>query len=178
MTFPLSNIKTALYNFIEAATGHDSDKIIFAYQGGPEPQGSYISIIPALAVSKPVVIDEQYIEANGDITVARRRDVTAQIDAYGPDALTLITAVQDGMDTPEHYAEFTDLDFHAEQSSQIRNLSAVKNIRFEERFNLDILIHATYTGTIDSSVYGWFDTIKSDTSTLNPPLGEITVTGA
>jgi len=178
MSFPISTIKTALYDFCVSATGSDADKVIFAHQGGTEPQGSYIAIIPTLSVRKTTAFDEQILEENGDITVVKRRDVTVQVDAFGPDAITLITAIQDGIDTPEHYAIFEAQCFQAILSSQVRNLADIKNIRYEQRFNLDLTLSVVYTETIDSSVHGWFDTIKADTTTLNPPLGEITITGA
>lgn len=175
---PLSTLKTAVQAYCVATTGLASNKVIFAYQGGPEPTGSYISIIPILSIARTGAYDEQVTETNGDQTIVHRRNVSMQIDAYGPNAATLITAIFDGIDVSTFYSTFTNANLAAIFTSGIRDLSAVKNIRYEQRFNADLRVSTVYTTTVLADDIGWFDTIRADTDTLGPQLGEITITGA
>lgn len=175
---PISTIKDALFDYCVAATGLSEDNVVFAYTEGPEPQGSYVSIIPIMTVQRQGIFDEQITESNADLTIVHRRTVSAQIDAYGPDAPTLIAAIFDALDVPSTYQTyFTDNNLNAMFTSGTRDLSSVKNIRYEQRYNVDLAIHATYETTVLADDIGWFNTIRANTSTLSP-LGEITVTGA
>lgn len=178
MSFPLSTLKTAVQAYCVAATGLADNKVIFAYQGGTEPTGSYVSIVPILGIKKHGIYDEQVTEDNADVTTVRRRSVTLQINAYGPDAPVLITAIQDGLDVSTLYQTFRDSNLNAMFSSDVRNLTAVKNIRYEQSYNIDLVVSVVYTDTELADDIGWFNTIRASTSTLSPQLGEITITGA
>jgi len=176
MSIPISTIETAIQEFCTNAAGVSGSKVIFAYQGGTEPSGSYVSIIPALAITKKNSIDESAIQTNGDVTIVRRRVLVAQIDAYGPDALELISNIYDGIDVPEYYGVFETACLAVTIDSGIRNLSFIKNIRYEQRYNLDLRVQSVYTDNLLADDVGWFNTIRMDTTTLNPQLGEITIT--
>jgi hypothetical protein len=176
MSFPIDDIKLALQSFCVTATGLSGDKVIFAYQGGTEPSGSYVSIIPFLMMRKGNLIDEKYREENGDITVIKRRTSVAQIDCYGPNAVVNIAKIVDALDTPTIQAIFDPYCLNAQFSSNTRNLSGVKNIRYEERHNIDIDVMSAYTETLTADSVGWFNTINANTTTLNPQLGEIIIT--
>lgn len=165
---PISTIKDALFDYCVAATGLGPDNVVFAYTEGPEPQGSYVSIIPIMTVQRRGIFDEQITEDNADLTIVHRRVVSAQIDAYGPEAPTLIAAIFDALDVPSMYQTyFTDNNLSAMFTSNTRDLSGVKNIRYEQRYNVDLVIHAFYGTTVLADDIGWFDSFRLTDSILN-----------
>ena len=151
---PLSLVRDAVQGYCVRSTGLDDSKVIFAYQGGPEPKGNSIVITPLNSGMKRGMHDENIQQNNGDLDVIHRRRVSIQVDAHGPNADDVIAKVYDALDILPFYAEFSDNDLSAIFISPIRDVSALKNIRFEQRFNVDMAIEIAYKTTIAVSLDG------------------------
>lgn len=174
MTVPLSTVKTLLFNWVEAATGLDNNKIVFAYPNGPEPTGPHFVINPARNITRIGQDEEQPAtgEDLGKIEVISRRYVYASFHCHANNAMELMSAVQDACFRPSIYTTFQAQNISI-QVEDIKDLSAIKSARFEGRAQMDVRI-ACGSSFVDDM--GWFDTV-----TLTLTVGEredlITVQG-
>ena len=205
MTFiPISAVSGAIQTYCKTTTGISGSKCILAYQGGTRPTDSFITITPITGAIRKGSYDERIYKSNGDLEVVHRRQINAQIDAYGPNAEGFISQIFDGIDIPEYYNIFSDLDFNARFSSSIRDISEIQSIRHEKRYNVDMVIDITYStliavdldgrtqtpgtypdgtaipvGAMGTSILiddiGWFDSFRLTDSILNTP--DIIITG-
>lgn len=171
----ISTIKTAVQSFCSTASGLGGNKCVFAYQGGTEPTGNYLTLIPIMGVQRRALFDEQIQNPDGSTTIAHRRALSVQIDAYGPNAAQVISSVFDGVHIPSTYKAFSDLGLCAMFSSAIRDISSIKNIRYEQRYSADLLIECVYSTEILADDIGWFDSIRFKDNILGTP--EIIITG-
>lgn len=200
---PLSTVTGTIQSYCKTTTGLAGSKCILAYQGGPRPDGSFITITPITGALRRGAFDERIYKPNGDLEVVHRRQINAQIDCYGPNAEAFISQIFDGLDIPPFYDIFTAEDFNARFTSGIRDISAIQSIRFEKRFNVDMVIDITYStiiavdldgrtptpgtypdgseipdGAMGASILlddiGWFDSIRLTDNILGTPDNTIT----
>lgn len=135
---PTVNIKSALYDWLS-----DSQDlpVIWEYQNAPQPNEPFISVNPLMSVTKLGAYDEFVpdYDAGGGF-LAQHWRVMASINAYGPDALKNLSKAIDEFDRPSKYQIwFTDREIQAVMGA-MRNLSGLKNSRFEQRGQLDITL--------------------------------------
>jgi hypothetical protein len=158
MTIPISTIKTALQTWLVTASGLATGNVIFAYQNAPEPTGKYITIIPALLITKMGLIDEQRT-VNGEIKTYHLRRITAQIDCYGVGSTETLSAVQDFIDRPATYTAFNAVNLSMRALSDVRFVPELKGSRWEDRSSLDLALICTTTQSVADDV-GYFDRIQ------------------
>lgn len=141
---PMSTVTGAIQTYCKNTTGLSGSKCILAYQGGPRPDGAFITITPITGALRMGAFDERIYKPNGDMEIVHKRRINAQIDVYGPNSEAYISQLFDGIDIPNFYSIFTDLKFNARFSSGIRDISSIQSIRHEKRFNVDMVIDITY----------------------------------
>ena len=142
-----------------AASGLPNQNVIFAYQNGPEPPGPFISIIPNLTITKSGAYDDTIYLPDGSIQTLGFRRILAQVDAYGRNAVGLCCAVQDGLDIPALYQPLSLAGLSIRAISEVRNLTSLKEQRFEERGSLDLEILIRAASEPNNSL-GFFDKIQ------------------
>ena len=167
---PLSTIKTTLQTWLVTASGLNTSKVIFAYQNAPEPTGTFITIIPALMITKRGLIDEQRW-TDGTIKTYAVRSIVAQIDCYGSDAVERLSMVQDYIDRPATYTAFDSVKLSMRAESDVRYLPELKGQRWENRASIDLRLMAATTQDVGDDL-GWFDEIRYS-GTGPAPVGNI-----
>jgi len=159
MTIPTSDIKTALFSFVEAATGLANNKIVFAHQNKPDPETSYLSIIPILSIKSGAGGAEIIYPGDGTIEVIHDRDIVAQITYFGPGAMTVVSSILDAIEHPVKSMVFGDANLSVRNDAQITNLTAPKGLSYEDQANIDLRIMARYSdGIVDD--LDWFNIVE------------------
>lgn len=177
MAIPLSTIKTQLYNWALASSGLAATNIIFAYQNGPEPSGAHLVITPAISITRQGQRDEVVWDGTASptptVTVYSYRKVQGAFNVYGPNAMGILSAVQDGLQLPTRQTALDTAGLTL-WTSQVRDLSGLKGSLFEERAQMDVFILCGTTNATDTST-GAFDTVKysSDADQLDLPVTTI-----
>ena len=180
MTIPISTIKNALHSFVVAASGLSASNVVFAYQNAPEPSGTYISIIPIITATQVQMYDETIYQENGTIDTVPFRNIVTQLDAYGTDAISVMSSVMDNIDVPSIYDNIDSVGLSAMLASELRNLTELKGKRYEQRAGLDLRIYARYSLEVNDDL-GWFNIIKYDGGAGDPyvdRINEQTITGS
>ena len=159
MGLSTSNIKTALHTWLTTTTSYTGDKVVWAYQNAPEPGSDFISVIPILSMQR-IGQDERIYENDADILTRHRRSIIAQIDVYGGDAFGVAANAYDGLLLPNIHAIFLPLALSADYNSNIRNISSLKDGRYEARASFDVRISAVYDSTTLADDLGWWDSVQ------------------
>lgn len=156
MSLPLTTIKSALYAWLTQATGLP---VIWQFQNAPEPSTAFISVNPITNISR-IGLDDELIpdDTTGVGHVAAHRTITASITACGDGALAALAAAQDKLEALSLYDPWFYANGLSCRSGDIRNLTGLKNSRYEQRAQMDVKI--TCVNTDQTADFGYFDHLE------------------
>ena len=131
-------IGQALRQWLMATTGLADNKVVFDYQPGPQPEWPYVTINPTLATAGQGLYDEQQHDS-GTLTHVERRMLTVSVNVYGAQgqALAIAEAAQDGLELLSVTAILGAAGLSMSDKGQLKNLSALEETQFVERFEFD-----------------------------------------
>ena len=172
MSLPTSIIKAALQDWLSDTT---SLALIWQFQNTPEPNTPFISINPVISVQRIGLFDEAEHLSTGLVNTHAHRRVMASLNACGVGALDALCQAQDKLDLPSLYdGWFYDRGLSA-QTSDIRNLTGMKNGRYEQRAQMDIYLTCVNDAAAPlSDDVGWFNKIEYSSTDLHIPTTIIT----
>lgn len=135
---PTVNIKSALYDWL---TDSQDLPVIWEFQNAPQPNEAFVSVNPIMSVSKLGAYDEFVPDYDaGAGFLAQHWQVMASVNAFGPAAISSLSKAIDEFDRPSQYQVwFADREIQAVLGT-MRNLSGLKNSRFEQRAQLDVTL--------------------------------------
>ena len=143
-------IHDTLHEWIRLATELEPQQIIPVRQSDeePEPRGLYFAINVRPAVDRLGMMDDKtYTEGQYVITGHKTRLVSLQ--ARGPGALDAMELVEAVQDAPSIRRLFKDDVLALIETRTIRDLSAKKGARTEERAQMDVIVGYGQTITDD-----------------------------
>jgi hypothetical protein len=178
---PVETIKAAVYEWL---TESQTLPVVWDFQNAPQKAVPFISVNVAASVNKIGAYDEFAPDysaggTGGGSVIARRR-VLCSINAFGQGAMEQLSQAIDALDKPTKYDKwFYARDLGAD-AGDIRNLTALKNNRYEQRAQADVNITCVSGSTDTNSAGisddpGYFDTVIYSSDDLNIP--ETTITG-
>ena len=161
MTLPLTTIKAALQDWLTDATGLP---VIWQFQNVPEPNTPFISVNPVANIKRIGVDDERIPnDTTGLGSMAAHRELMCSVNAMGAGALAALSAALDKLETPTLYDGWFYARGLAARTGELRNLTGMKNSRFEQRAQIDVTITCVNTDQTDDA--GYFDHLEYSAST-------------
>ncbi|MBU6428199.1 MAG: hypothetical protein KGR26_04265 [Cyanobacteria bacterium REEB65] len=141
----------ALRQWLMATTGLADNKVIFDYQPGPQPEWPYVAFNPTLATAGQGLYDELQHDS-GTLTHVERRTLSVSVNVYGTQgqALAIAEAAQDGLELLSVTAILGAAGLSMADKGQLKNLSALEETQFVERFEFDAQFSAVATTTTET----------------------------
>jgi hypothetical protein len=166
VSLPISTVKAALQDWLTDATGWT---VIWQFQNAPEPGSPFVSINPVLTSRRIGMDDEQIWQAAGTVQIVPYRRIVASVQACGADALSKLSNAIDQLERPNLYAGWFTARALAAYTGDLRNLTGLKNGRYEQRAQFDVTItgHSDPAGFTDD--LGYFDHLTYDSPALGIP---------
>ncbi len=139
-------IGQALRQWLMATTGLADNKVIFEFQPGPQPEWPFAALNPTLATASQGLYDELQHDS-GTLTHVERRTVSVSVNVYGAQgqALAIAQAAQDGLELLSITAILGAAGLSMSDKGQLKNLSALEETQFIERFEFDAQFSAVTT---------------------------------
>lgn len=156
--------------WILAASGLDTENVIYAYQNAPEPSGTYITIKTNNTVAQTGLFDEVgFDEDDTQHDVIAYRKVSHIVNVWGMGAMSIARAIHETLDRPTYYDTFITQNLSV-QVEDITDLTALKGRNYEERARFQV---NTYAGETYSEDADWFNKITYSSDTF--PIQEKTI---
>lgn len=156
--------------WILAASGLDTENVIYAHQNAPEPSGTYITINTSTSVSQAGMYDEVgFDDVDAQIDVIAYRQVKHAVNIWGMGAMSVARAIQETLDRPTYYDTFIAQNL-AVKIEDITDLTALKGRNYEERARFEV---ETYAGATYSEDADWFNKITYSSDTF--PIQQKTI---
>jgi len=147
---PTTLIKAALYDWLGDS---QSLPVIWEFQNAPQPGSAFVSVNPIVSVTKLGAYDEfvpNYDTGGG--YMAQHWQVMSSVNAFGVNAIKELSKAIDALGKPSLYKVwFQDREIQANIGT-MRNLSGLKNSRFEQRAQLDVTLTCLGVATDDGSL--------------------------
>lgn len=162
MTSP-ENIFSTLHDWVVLATDLTGNKVAQYDANAPEATGKTFVINPNASLTPIGLMDETQYTASGQYSVTGHDHQLASLHCYGPGANAKMKLVRACQDAPSIRKLFRDQKLTLVECGTIRDLSAKKGARVEERAQMDVrLRHATtITDTVPTT-----QTIELETQAL------------
>jgi len=146
-------IFSTLHDWVVTATDLEGKKVVQYNPNAPEPTGQMFVINPNAVVTPIGLMDELQYTATGVYSVKGHRSVLASLHCYGKGAVSQMAAVMACQDAPSIRKIFRDAKITLVECRQIRNLSAPKGARIEERAQMDVMLRyaEVITDTVETT---------------------------
>lgn len=143
-------IGQALRQWILTSTALADNKVLFAFQPGPQPEWPFVVLNPTLATAPQGLYDEQQF-GTGTLTRIERRTVTVSVNVYGAqgEALAIADQAADGLESQAVLAILEAAGLAPIDKGQPRNLSELEETQFVERYEFDVKLSAVATSAAE-----------------------------
>jgi len=172
-------VKATLYTLVKALIG--AETLVFADQNAPRPPLPYWTI--RLAAQRAVGEDaySQGVDANGDQTVSGVREITVQVQRFGPDSDVSCADLRDNLSRTTVSEAWQVEKIALYDVGDVLNVPyKLDNSQLEPRASVDLFVRF---GTELLDRVGWIDTVEMDAGYVtnqtpgfdetNPDLAEV-----
>lgn len=172
-------VKATLYTLVKALIG--AETLVFADQNAPRPPLPYWTI--RLAAQRAVGEDaySQGVDANGDQTVSGVREITVQVQRFGPDSDVACADLRDNLSRTTVSETWQVQKIALYDVGDVLNVPyKLDNSQLEPRASVDLFVRF---GTELLDRVGWIDTVEMDAGYVtnqtqgfdetNPDLAEV-----
>lgn len=172
-------VKATLYTLVKALIG--AETLVFADQNAPRPPLPYWTI--RLAAQRAVGEDaySQGVDANGDQTVSGVREITVQVQRFGPDSDVACADLRDNLSRTTVSETWQVQKIALYDVGDVLNVPyKLDNSQLEPRASVDLFVRF---GTELLDRVGWIDTVEVDAGYVtnqtpgfdeaNPDLAEV-----
>ena len=172
-------VKATLYTLVKALIG--AETLVFADQNAPRPPLPYWTI--RLAAQRAVGEDaySQGVDANGDQTVSGVREITVQVQRFGPDSDVACADLRDNLSRTTVSETWQVKKIALYDVGDVLNVPyKLDNSQLEPRASVDLFVRF---GTELLDRVGWIDTVEMDAGYVtnqtqgfddpNPDLAEV-----
>lgn len=162
----------AMRGVVVTGSGLADGKVIFANQAAPRPAPPYATINPRISMVRLGAYDEERL-VDGQPGIIKRighRRITASINLFGPDALALAAATQDGLERYDVLGTLETVGLTVISRGELRDLTNFLETEYEERGQFDVTFGLAVDSTEDVS---WIEAVEFegeyDTNGAPPP---------
>jgi hypothetical protein len=151
-------VKATLYTLVKALIG--AETLVFADQNAPRPPLPYWTI--RLAAQRAVGEDaySQGVDANGDQTVSGVREITVQVQRFGPDSDVACADLRDNLFRTTVSETWQVQKIALYDVGDVLNVPyKLDNSQLEPRASVDLFVRF---GTELLDRVGWIDTVEMD----------------
>lgn len=172
-------VKATLYTLVKALIG--AETLVFADQNAPRPPLPYWTI--RLAAQRAVGEDaySQGVDANGDQTVSGVREITVQVQRFGPDSDVACADLRDNLSRTTVSEVWQVEKIALYDVGDVLNVPyKLDNSQLEPRASVDLFVRF---GTELLDRVGWIDTVETSAGYVtnqtpgfdetNPDLAEV-----
>ncbi len=172
-------VKATLYTLIKALIG--TETLVFADQNAPRPPLPYWTL--RLAAQRAVGEDaySQGVDANGDQLVSGVREITVQVQRFGPDSDVACADLRDNLSRTTVSEAWQVEKIALYDVGDVLNVPyKLDNSQLEPRASVDLFVRF---GTELLDRVGWIDTVEMDAGYVtdqtpgfdepNPDLAEV-----
>ena len=172
-------VKATLYTLVKALIG--AETLVFADQNAPRPPLPYWTI--RLAAQRAVGEDaySQGVDANGDQLISGVREVTVQVQRFGPDSDVACADLRDNLSRTTVSETWQVQKIALYDVGDVLNVPyKLDNSQLEPRASVDLFVRF---GTELLDRVGWIDTVEMDAGYVtnqtqgfddpNPDLAEV-----
>ena len=151
-------VKATLYTLVKALIG--AETLVFADQNAPRPPLPYWTL--RLAAQRAVGEDaySQGVDANGDQLVSGVREITVQVQRFGPDSDVACTDLRDNLSRTTVSEAWKIEKIALYDVGDVLNVPyKLDNSQLEPRASVDLFVRF---GTELLDRVGWIDTVEMD----------------
>ena len=172
-------VKSTLYTLVKSLIG--AETLVFADQNAPRPPLPYWTI--RLAAQRAVGEDaySQSVDINGDQTVSGVREITVQVQRFGPDSDVACADLRDNLSRTTVSETWQVQKIALYDVGDVLNVPyKLDNSQLEPRASVDLFVRF---GTELLDRVGWIDTVEMDVGYVinqtqgfddpNPDLAEV-----
>ncbi len=147
-----TTIKAALYSWAATVVG-GGVTVYWGEPNGPRPANPSVRL-KLIAGPTMVGLDELRDVAGDDdaFKVVGTRVLTLSVTAYGDAALQLVSDLQTSISNPEATAGLSAANLAASDTSAPRDLTALLETKYEQRYQFDVTVLATEELTTEPGV--------------------------
>lgn len=151
-------VKDTLYTLVKALIG--AETLVFADQNAPRPQLPYWTL--RLAAQRAVGEDaySQGVDANGDQLISGVREITVQVQRFGPDSDVACADLRDNLSRTTVSETWQVQKIALYDVGDVLNVPyKLDNSQLEPRASVDLFVRF---GTELLDRVGWIDTVEMD----------------
>ena len=142
---------------VTTAVSNGTDTITITFEDQDNPSGGTFTVTGGATQATVTTV------TTGKIRVVPRRRILCSVQCCGAGAMQALSQAQDRLEIPSLYETwFVDREMEA-HTGQLRNLTGMKNGRYEQRAQIDVIINCINSDDGDGTQFvddlGWFDTV-------------------
>lgn len=149
----------AMRRWLITTTGLPDERVIFANQNAPRPKVPYATVNARVATRRLGAFDEERLIDDEPGVIDRRghRVVTASVNVFGPSALDLAEAAQDGLERYDVREQLEAAGLAVNDIGQLRDLTQLVETTLEDRYQFDAIFGIARA---TKETVGWIESVE------------------